>query len=523
MLNRQRTVKILDMGLALLGTNQPSRQEMTGAGTAMGTADYVSPEQVTDSHSVDIRSDIDSLGCTPTSELSKAEPKPTSTAKPSERPQPISIALTPEPLDLPAGAPLSKMAVVAQPAAIATLRSWTIETIGHRGWVNRLAISPDGKTVATACSDGTIRLWNITTGDLLRAFIGHDGPVNDVSWSPDGRFLATASDDRTVQIWDPATGRRLLTFAEESCYRQVQWSGNGRFVAGVTESSGGTTVAVWEFHPSSGGRSLRRAGWQPVASGVAKKVVVSSSSYYRARLSWSPDGKTLAVGVGRLFLWDADTDAVVDDEIVAGMPDVSYVQGTAWSPDGRHIAFGRRDDLVVYDTHTRRITQTFTLPRIWAKCVGWSPAGKSLAAATETAFTIWALDTGKVRREEVEIWPGHFEWSPLGDTIAMALRPNVVRISDAGSLRSLRTLPMHGAAMTCLAWSEDGRGLASLQYPVDAGLRVWEVALTRLRRQAGVGGNWHWLAWRPGGNQLAVLNPPRWNCVMRPRSICREP
>jgi serine/threonine protein kinase/formylglycine-generating enzyme required for sulfatase activity len=64
MLNGQETVKILDLGLALLGVNQPNHPEMTAAGTAMGTADYVSPEQVTDSHSVDIRSDIYSLGCT---------------------------------------------------------------------------------------------------------------------------------------------------------------------------------------------------------------------------------------------------------------------------------------------------------------------------------------------------------------------------------------------------------------------------------------------------------------------------
>ena len=61
---QQATVKILDLGLALLDSGRPPGQEMTAAGTAMGTADYVSPEQVSDSHSVDIRSDIYSLGCT---------------------------------------------------------------------------------------------------------------------------------------------------------------------------------------------------------------------------------------------------------------------------------------------------------------------------------------------------------------------------------------------------------------------------------------------------------------------------
>jgi serine/threonine protein kinase len=71
---RTGIVKILDLGLALLGTNEPNRPEMTAAGTAMGTADYVSPEQVADSHSVDIRSDIYSLGCTLSKLLSGRAP-----------------------------------------------------------------------------------------------------------------------------------------------------------------------------------------------------------------------------------------------------------------------------------------------------------------------------------------------------------------------------------------------------------------------------------------------------------------
>jgi serine/threonine protein kinase len=62
--DRGGVVKILDLGLALLSVNQPHHPEMTAAGAAMGTADYISPEQVTDSHAVDIRSDIYSLGCT---------------------------------------------------------------------------------------------------------------------------------------------------------------------------------------------------------------------------------------------------------------------------------------------------------------------------------------------------------------------------------------------------------------------------------------------------------------------------
>jgi len=64
MLTSEQQVKILDFGLALLQVDQPAGEEVTGTGQAMGTADYMAPEQVSDSHSVDIRADIYSLGCT---------------------------------------------------------------------------------------------------------------------------------------------------------------------------------------------------------------------------------------------------------------------------------------------------------------------------------------------------------------------------------------------------------------------------------------------------------------------------
>ncbi len=61
---REGIVKILDLGLALLGTDQPERGELTGTGAAMGTPDYMAPEQASDAHAVDIRADIYALGCT---------------------------------------------------------------------------------------------------------------------------------------------------------------------------------------------------------------------------------------------------------------------------------------------------------------------------------------------------------------------------------------------------------------------------------------------------------------------------
>ncbi|MDD1463690.1 hypothetical protein MEO39_27335, partial [Dolichospermum sp. ST_sed2] len=71
----------------------------------------------------------------------------------------------------------------------------------HQGTVNSVSFSPDGKTIATASSDNTARLWNLQ-GQLIQEFKGHQGSVMSVSFSPDGKTIATASSDNTARLWN---------------------------------------------------------------------------------------------------------------------------------------------------------------------------------------------------------------------------------------------------------------------------------------------------------------------------------
>ena len=77
----------------------------------------------------------------------------------------------------------------------------------HSGNVEGLAFSPDGRTLASASWDGSVKLWRVADGELVRTFHGHVGPVTGVAFLPDGRSLASTGDDGTVRVWSVETDR----------------------------------------------------------------------------------------------------------------------------------------------------------------------------------------------------------------------------------------------------------------------------------------------------------------------------
>jgi WD40 repeat protein len=72
---------------------------------------------------------------------------------------------------------------------------------GHTGAVYTLSWSPDGKHVASGGKDGTVQIWDATTGNSVFIYRGHSAGVTSVAWSPDGTSIASASEDKTVKVW----------------------------------------------------------------------------------------------------------------------------------------------------------------------------------------------------------------------------------------------------------------------------------------------------------------------------------
>jgi WD40 repeat protein len=123
---------------------------------------------------------------------------------------------------------------------LATRRTTSVLTAETQ--VMSAALSPDGRTLALADSDGTLSLWTIATGQIT-TLTGSTGRVQSVVFSPDGRILASASLDSTVRLWDPATGQPTATlFGHADFATSVAFSPDGRTLASGSQDK---TVRLW--------------------------------------------------------------------------------------------------------------------------------------------------------------------------------------------------------------------------------------------------------------------------------------
>jgi eukaryotic-like serine/threonine-protein kinase len=127
------------------------------------------------------------------------------------------------------------------------LKTWERTAVldGQAGRLNDLAFSPDGCSLAAACSDGSIQVWNLATNKIMWTGEGHSGHVLSVTYIPATGFLASGSRDRTVAIWDATTGRRLQTLAGPRAeVRTVAASHDGRLLAALSRSR---AIHIWRL------------------------------------------------------------------------------------------------------------------------------------------------------------------------------------------------------------------------------------------------------------------------------------
>jgi WD40 repeat protein len=103
-----------------------------------------------------------------------------------------------------------------------TVRVWDLTTgrqqatlTGHTDWVRAVAVSQDGARAVSGSDDGTVRVWDLTTGTEQAALTGHAGEVFSVALTPDGTRAVSGGSDRTVRVWDLTTGTEMARWTAD--------------------------------------------------------------------------------------------------------------------------------------------------------------------------------------------------------------------------------------------------------------------------------------------------------------------
>jgi WD40 repeat protein len=110
-----------------------------------------------------------------------------------------------------------------------------------------VSFSADGKMLASASNDKTVKLWDVASGTEIKTLSGHQRSVRSVSFSPDGKTLASASGDKTVKLWDVASGTEIKTLSgdgDQDFVWSMSFSADGKMLA---SASGEKTVKLWNF------------------------------------------------------------------------------------------------------------------------------------------------------------------------------------------------------------------------------------------------------------------------------------
>ncbi|KNZ78580.1 hypothetical protein J132_11220, partial [Termitomyces sp. J132] len=369
-----------------------------------------------------------------------------------------------------------------------------LQLTGHKKCVNSVAFSTDGTHIISGSMDQTICLWDSSTGAELLQLTGHTESVNSVAFSTHGTHIISGSMDNTICVWDSSTGAELLQLTgHTSGVKSVAFSPNGTcFVSGSIDK----TICVWDS--STGAELLQMTGHRSAVNSVA----------------FSPDGTYIVSGSwdNTICVWDSSTGA----ELLQLTGHKSAVNSVAFSPDGTHIISGSMDKTIhVWDTSTGAELLQLTGHKDAVNSVAFFPDGTHIVSGSmDNTICVWDFST----RAELLQLPGHKDgvnsvaFSPNGTHIVSGSWDNTICVWDSSTGAELLQLTGHTSGVDSVAFSPDGTRIVSGS--LDNTICVWDTSTgAELLQLTGHTSSVKSVAFSPDGTQIVSGSLDNTICV----------
>ncbi len=358
-----------------------------------------------------------------------------------------------------------------------------------------LAFSPDGTMLASGLEDlgyygglvdvPPITLWDVAGAREIRRFAGHSRGITSLAFSPDGKTLASSGGEEVARIWDVATGREVdhRPGHPGDIHSMIVSPVDGTV---FTSGNADGLILYWD---AADGRSLGAIGVKP--------SMIDS-------LGISTDGRTLFVSdpEGGPVLWDLaagkELQRLTPDRLLGGRNfRPSFLRdGRRIDPRYHHVVFSPDGRTAVADNHVFDVAAGRLLVALPGPCcAAYSADGRRITALGQDGVRTWDAITGNEEGAPVPIqWPGaSAAFSPDGRLVAVGcMAPRTpgqrntgdhpidpIRVWELASGREVATLYGHTETSSAIAFSPDGRMLASVSggfFRGDPGMRIWDVA-----------------------------------------------
>lgn len=352
---------------------------------------------------------------------------------------------------------------------------------GHTERINAVAFSADNTTVATASSDGTLRLWTVAvSGDSAvlepqgASLTGHTDAVWATAFNPASHILASGSADGTIRLWDGRTGQPLgqPVPTNNATVYGLTFSPDGRMLVSGGDSS---TLQQWMVHP--GDSPTLEAQGEPLAG----------HDNWVLTITFSPDGRLLASSGadGRIILWNP----------AAG----------------------------------RSLTQLNTGHTDWVRSLAFSPSGELLASTSQDhTIRLWSMETGERVRQPLDahadaVWSAVFQ-PDGGLLVSGGADGRLIFWNTEIQQPFARVLGRHDDPVLAVTFSPDGQQLASgggnpSGADTDDSIRLWDVS-TGQETRALLGQQRYItaLAYSPDGARLASASGDQTITLWNPAS-----